>query len=81
MVDLDRLLRESDYVSIHVPLNEETHHLIGARELSLMKSNAILSDHTGYYSEESLRELKTKTAQNVAEVLQGRRPLYPINEL
>ena len=42
--------------------------------------NIILSDHTGYYSEESLIELKTKAAQNIAEVLRGRRPLCPLNE-
>lgn len=39
---LDDLLRESDYVSIHVPLNRETTHLIGARELALMKPGAFL---------------------------------------
>ena len=41
-VDLDRLLRESDFVSLHVFLAPETRHLIGERELSLMKSTAIL---------------------------------------
>lgn len=39
---LDVLLRDSDVVSIHVPLLESTHHLIGERELSMMKSSAIL---------------------------------------
>jgi len=41
-VDLDRLLRESDFVSLHVPLTPETHHLIGERELALMKPGAFL---------------------------------------
>jgi glyoxylate reductase len=36
------LLDEADFVSIHVVLTPETHHLIGARELSLMKSTAYL---------------------------------------
>lgn len=41
-VALEQLLSDSDFVSLHVPLNEETHHLIGEEELSLMKETAIL---------------------------------------
>jgi glyoxylate reductase len=41
-VDLDTLLRESDFVSIHVPLNPETRHLVGAEFLAKMKSTAVL---------------------------------------
>jgi glyoxylate reductase len=40
--DLDDLLRESDFVTLHVALTPETYHLIGARELGLMKREAIL---------------------------------------
>ncbi len=39
---LDELLRESDFVTIHVPLNSSTHHLIDASALSLMKPTAYL---------------------------------------
>lgn len=39
---LDALLAESDFVSLHPPLKPETIHLIGARELSLMKASAFL---------------------------------------
>jgi len=39
---LDDLLQASDFVSIHVPLMPETTHLIGPRELNLMKSTAYL---------------------------------------
>jgi glyoxylate reductase len=39
---LEDLLRESDFVSIHTPLTEETQHLIGKRELDLMKPTAVL---------------------------------------
>ncbi len=41
-VDLEELLRESDAVTIHVPLTRKTRHLIGERELGLMKPNAVL---------------------------------------
>jgi glyoxylate reductase len=41
-VAFDQLLSESDFVSVHVPLNDETRHLIGEEELSLMKEDAIL---------------------------------------
>ncbi len=41
-VSLDELLRESDFVSLHVPLTRETERLIGSRELSLMKPTAFL---------------------------------------
>lgn len=41
-VELDELLRESDFVSLHCALTPETRHLIGARELGLMKREAIL---------------------------------------
>jgi glyoxylate reductase len=40
--DLDGLLAASDFVSIHVPYSKETHHLIGERELKLMKPTAML---------------------------------------
>jgi len=40
--ELRSLLREADIVSIHTPLTEETYHLIGEKELSLMKPTAIL---------------------------------------
>lgn len=40
--DLDTLLHEADFISIHTPLNETTRHLIGQRELGLMKKNAFI---------------------------------------
>ncbi|MBN1390699.1 MAG: D-glycerate dehydrogenase [Candidatus Thermoplasmatota archaeon] len=40
--ELDDLLREADFVSLNCPLTEMTHHLIGKRELSLMKKDAVL---------------------------------------
>ena len=41
-VDRDTLLRESDFLSLHIPMAPETHHLIGAHELKLMKPSAFL---------------------------------------
>ena len=42
LVPLDDLLNRSDFVSLHVPLGAGTQHLIGERELRLMKPTAIL---------------------------------------
>ena len=42
LVELDDLLRRSDYVSLHCPLNAETRGLIGAAQLALMKPTACL---------------------------------------
>lgn len=39
---LDQLLGESDYVSLHLPLNGETRHIIGAPQLARMKPSAYL---------------------------------------
>jgi glyoxylate reductase len=41
-VDLETLLRESDFLSVHTPLTEDTHHLIGSKQLAIMKSTAFL---------------------------------------
>jgi glycerate dehydrogenase len=41
-VGFEELLRESDVVTLHAPLTDETRHLVGARELGLMKPTALL---------------------------------------
>lgn len=41
-VDMDTLCAEADLISLHAPLNEQTHHCIDARRLALMKPTAIL---------------------------------------
>ena len=44
----------------------------------LGRDNVILTPHTGFYSVEALDELQTKCAADVANVLSGRPPVYPV---
>lgn len=59
LVDLETLMRHSDIVSVHCPLNEETKGLIGKEELSLMKSSAYLLNTArgGIVAEDALYEV------------------------
>jgi len=41
-VTLKKILKKSDFISLHVPLISSTHHLIGEKELEMMKKNAVL---------------------------------------
>ncbi|MBC20127.1 MAG: D-glycerate dehydrogenase [Planctomycetaceae bacterium] len=41
-VTLEQGLRQADFVSLHLPLNQATHHIIGANELAMMKESAVL---------------------------------------
>jgi D-3-phosphoglycerate dehydrogenase len=127
--DFDTVLKESDFIAIHCPLNGSTHHLIGEREFGKMEKkpllintsrgpiidekaliqaleqgliagagldvlekeppdsknpllkmeNVILSPHIGFYSEESISELKRRTARNVSNVLLGKWPSSVVN--
>ena len=127
--DFDTVLKESDFISIHCPLNESTRHLIGEREFKKMEKkpflintsrgpsvdegaliealrggrlsgagldvlekeppdlqspllkmeNVILSPHVGFYSVESISELKRRTAENVSAVLLGKLPRSVVN--
>jgi D-3-phosphoglycerate dehydrogenase len=127
--DLETLLRRSDFISIHCPLNDSTRHLIGEKEFQKMEKrpflintsrgpiinekaliqalnkgtisgagldvleteppdsgnpmlkmeNVIFSPHVGFYSEESISELKRRTAENVADVLKGIKPRSVVN--
>jgi D-3-phosphoglycerate dehydrogenase len=42
LVDLPTLMRESDIITVNCRLSEETYHLIGENQLSLMKENALI---------------------------------------
>ena len=126
---LDDLCREADLISLHAPLRAETHHLIDARRLALMRPSAILvntargglvdldalaaalaegrllgagldvfereppdpmhplfaldnvvvTNHIGWYSEESMRELQRKAAEEAVRVLRGEPPRHWLN--
>lgn len=56
--DLDTLLQSSDYISIHVPLLDSTHHMINAEKLSIMKPTAyvINTSRGGVVDEDALYE-------------------------
>ena len=127
--DFDTVLKESDFISIHCPLNDSTRHLIGDEAFKKMEKkpilintsrgpiidekalfqaleqgfisgagldvlekeppdsqnpllkmeNVVLSPHVGFYSEESISELKRRTAQNVSAVLMGKWPGSVVN--
>lgn len=129
LTDLETLLKTSDFISIHCPLNPSTRHLIGEKEFYKMEKrplilntsrgpiiaekaliaalqegrisgagldvlekeppdsqnpllkmdNVILSPHMGFYSEESIADLKRRTAQNVSDVLTGKWPRSVVN--
>ena len=42
LTDLDTVLRESDYISLHAPLTPQTRHMINASKFAIMKPNAVL---------------------------------------
>jgi len=130
-VELKEALGSGDFISIHMPLNNETRCIINASSFAMMKQtaiiintsrgaiidekalidalingqinsagldvhikepldkdnplmkikNCILTNHIGWYSEESMRELKRKVAENIKAVLLSGKPKYPINKL
>ncbi|OFX83610.1 MAG: hydroxyacid dehydrogenase [Bacteroidetes bacterium GWF2_33_16] len=87
-VDLNKLLRESDIISLHVPLTSETKNLIGEKELNILKPTSILIntargqvvDYNALYN--ALKE--NKLAGAALDVYEKEPPLntkYPLFEL
>lgn len=58
LVDLDELLETSDFVTIHCPLTEETHHMLDAESFERMRDEAYLVNTTrgGIYPDEDLAD-------------------------
>lgn len=130
-VSLETLLRQTDYLSVHLPLNDETRHMLNDERLSVMKQgsvlintarggvlderalynalttgpiraaaldvmeaeppeqdnpllrldNVVITDHEAYYSEQSVVDLKRKTAENVLSVLKTGKPVFSVGDL
>ncbi|HUT93573.1 MAG TPA: 2-hydroxyacid dehydrogenase [Thermoguttaceae bacterium] len=84
LVDLETLLRESDVVSIHARLTDETHHLIGEKELALMKPSAVLVNtaRSGLIDEAALvRALSERRIMGAALDVFDTEPLPPDHPL
>lgn len=87
LVSLSELLRQSDIVSLHARLTEETKHLIGAAELGLMKRTAVLVNtaRSGLIDETALVEaLRSGKIMGAALDVFDREPLpenHPLREL
>jgi glyoxylate reductase len=80
-VDLDTLLHESDFVSLHVPLTSVTRHLVNAEFLSKMKPTAILvnTSRGGVVDQSALHDaLKSKRISAAALDVTDPEPL-PMN--
>jgi D-3-phosphoglycerate dehydrogenase / 2-oxoglutarate reductase len=77
-VGLDELLAESDFVTIHCPLNRETKGMIGAKRLALMKSSAFLINAArgGIVDEDALHTVlaQRKIAGAVLDVIANEPP-------
>jgi len=61
---LDEVLSECEVVSVHLPVTEETHHLLGARELGLMRDGAVFINNA--------RAWVVEQQAMVAELAKGR---------
>lgn len=124
--DLKTLLKNADFISLHLPLTNETHHLLGKDELNVIKKNAVIintargglidqdaltialkekrlfgagldvfeeeppslshplftldnvvvTDHTGWYSIQSMNNLHRGATEEVCRALRGEVPIF-----
>ena len=83
-LELDELLATSDVISLHLPLNEQTRHMIGARELGLMKPTGLLINTArgGLVDEAALAEaLMRRTIGGAGFDVLSKEPPAPDNPL
>jgi phosphoglycerate dehydrogenase-like enzyme len=87
VADVNAVLEEADFVTLHVPLDDETRGLIGAEELQRMKSTAFLVNiaRGGVVDEqallEALRERRIAGAGLDVHVREGKGQISPLAEL
>ncbi|RWR09651.1 D-glycerate dehydrogenase [Siminovitchia fortis] len=82
--ELNDVLRESDFISILLPYSEEVHHLISAKELSLMKKTAVLINTArgGIVDEDALYDaLKNETIWAAGLDVFEKEPIDPSHPL
>lgn len=88
-VDLDTLARESDIITLHCPLTDQTRHMIGAHFLSLMKADAVLvNEARGAVTDEAAVARAIEEGRLGAfgsdvyseEPLTGTHPLYAVRD-
>jgi len=85
-VNLEKLLRKSDYITIHIPLNDATRGMISYEELEKMKKNAFLinTSRGGIVDEEALYDaLRNNKLRGAALDVYNNEPLResPLKEL
>jgi len=83
-VDLETLLKESDFVSLHVPMLPETKHLVSEKELQMMKDtaicdNVVLAPHIASASVETRTNMGFIAVENAIAIWQGKIPPQIVN--
>ncbi len=84
MLSLEEVLRQADYLTLHVPLTKETHHLIDSKSLALMKPSAtIINTSRGPIIDEAalVDALQNNRLSHAALDVYEQEPLHPDNAL
>ncbi|MFC1714146.1 phosphoglycerate dehydrogenase [Candidatus Poribacteria bacterium] len=86
LVEVSEIIEQADYISVHLPLTKETHHLLGEREFAAMKDGVRVVNcaRGGIYDEEALYNaiVNGKVAGAALDVYEDEPPLNsPLLEL